>query len=96
MKQRYAIGGLTVTAWESIEGTVKEILATEKAATERVTAWTDAMKAKRLGHVQPPKEYREGLWDNDADMNRRFHAAADYHRTYVLRFLLPSFGLNAV
>jgi hypothetical protein len=84
---------------------VGEVLATEAAAEGRVQTWVDALRAGRLGAptdpgAYVPEDWTRALADEQATTSAiaqadayRFFAAADYHRNYVLKRLLPSVGL---
>lgn len=95
-KQRYDISAVTQTPWDEIKGAVSDILFAEGSAEDRVSAWKSAISAEKLGHVKMPVDYKNDLWASDQKMNRLFHSAADYHRTYILRVLLPKYGIHAV
>lgn len=95
-RQRYASGAIKAVSWDKIEDAVKDVLRTEAKAEERVEAWLKFIKIGRFSCVSAPRPYIEGMLENDFEYNRRFHAAADYHRTYSLRFLMPEYGLNII
>jgi hypothetical protein len=94
-------------AWPQVEPAIKAVLATEGAANERVEAWIGAIKAGKLGGIAVPKTYRAETWVEETESFKesddagsflqsnpyRFLAAADYHRNYVLKRLLPQFAL---
>jgi hypothetical protein len=96
-----------LVAWNDLEKPVKDILATEGSADERVRFWTNAMKEGRLGAVPVCRDYDSKNWIDEVETFRtsgsaagfiqsnpyRFFVAADYHRNYVLKRLLPRFGL---
>lgn len=93
--------------WKKLETSVKTILAKEGSADERVQFWLDAMKKEQLSSVQACRDYNSVEWINEIEAFRnsdsaaefiqsnpyRFFVAADYHRNYVLKRLLPKFGL---
>lgn len=96
--------------FSDIEGTVKEILATEAPKAGRIKAWQDAAKKGDIfgspnGESIP--DYNGESWNdewksfNEGDDYTKaiksdvwqFYRAAAIHRTYVLRDLLPFYGL---
>lgn len=94
-------------AWQSIQHTVGAIIEKEGAADERVGFWMDAMSSGSLPGVRPPRDYHAEEWSNEITAFERegdarkflssnpynFFSAADYHRSYVLKRLLPDLGL---
>lgn len=91
----------------SIENQVRSILKHEGEADERAEQWMNAMKNGLLGTVAPCARYDEKSWTENlhsalkkrdateikATNAFRFHAAAEFHRHYVLKQLLPSHDL---
>ena len=75
----------------------------------RIAAWKDALSVGSLGAPVASPDYKELQWVHDLvsmsslpydEQSGRvqaeayhFYAAADYHRNYVLKRLLPSVGL---
>jgi hypothetical protein len=96
-----------ITPYETIRPTIENILKFEGTGDERSARWMDAVKNHELGSVEPCKEYDAQVWTEELraamrakDVNRirnanayQFHNAADYHRHYVLKKLLPRHGL---
>ena len=96
-----------LVAWEALKNPVAALLAMELPADERVRAWMEAMKKGKLGAIAVCAHYDDKPWlDEIHECKRkhsaaefvhsnpyRFFVAADYHRNYVLKRLLPSFGL---
>jgi len=94
-------------AWPTIQETVSAIIKKEGTGDERVAFWMDAMSSGALPEVTPPRDYRAEEWSNEitefesegdaqkflASNPYNFFSAADYHRSYVLKRLLPSLGL---
>ena len=94
--------------WAQLQETVKSIIAREGKADERAGFWTEAMRNGSLaaampacaaydcqGWLQQVQTFKAGdsagqFLESDA---YGFYVAADYHRNYVLKRLLPSFGL---
>lgn len=95
--------------WEEIAPKVREVLATEAPADGRVAAWKAAMASGALGHIDVCKDYDAQDWISQLASFREqedvagfeqsdpflFFTAADYHRSYVLKRLLPQWGLMA-
>jgi hypothetical protein len=93
--------------WKQLEKSVIEILVKEGSADERVQFWMDAMKHGRLGSIPVCRAYDSIEWLKQTEAFQqsdsavkfiqsnpyRFFVAADYHRNYVLKRLLPKFGL---
>ena len=96
--------------WTEIESTVEAILQTPGPLHDRITTWQQAAQAAKLfskGSRIPA--YDAEVWrqerknldqhksSNDALKTNvyRFHQAASLHRNYVLRDLLPKYGLLA-
>lgn len=76
---------------------IAAILAEHLPRGQRETLWKDAMRDGVLGSVPVCADYRAAVWQPPAraeDIRKSdfylFHCAADYHRSYVLRVLLPS------
>ena len=97
--------------WGELENPIKEILALEVGRDDRCEAWREASQNGMFvdGGEEIP-EYSSDEW-NDAHENfsemdssdeafelpvYRFFQAADYHKNYVLRQLLPSHDLIVV
>jgi Family of unknown function (DUF6765) len=103
----YGKNALAPVAWQTIQGTVSAIIKKEGAGDERVGFWMDAMSSGALPGVTRPREYRAEEWSNEisefesgvggqkfiSSNPYKFFSAADYHRSYVLKRLLPSLGL---
>lgn len=101
--------GGTVVPFRGIEPVIKEILATEADALGRIKAWKDALKAGRIGSPIAVPDYSPTAWIDELKsvkelaFNKKigrvdspaygFFTAADYHRNYVLKRLLPEVGL---
>lgn len=93
--------------WPSIRGLVKDIIEREGKGEERVAYWMNAMTNDYLPGVEPPQVYDDNTWSHALDEFKddgnpeqfissapyQFFCAADYHRSYVLKRLLPAFGL---
>ncbi|MGE4299608.1 MAG: DUF6765 family protein [Desulfovibrionaceae bacterium] len=107
---RYADG--TGRPFAAIEDAVKAILAVEADKDGRIDAWQDAARTGRLwdGENREIPDYDGEAWSDfverlprrasgdgvpDHPVYRFFQAAA-YHRTYVLRDLLPAHGIVVV
>jgi len=103
----YEKGAQAPISWQSIQDTVSTIIKKEGAGDERVGFWMNAMSSGALQGVRPPRQYRAEEWSDEikvfesgADGRKfitsnpyKFFTAADYHRSYVLKRLLPSVGL---
>lgn len=95
------------TSFEQISQSVSEVLSTEADATGRAQAWIDAMKAGKIGASIDTPTYSDTRWieslKSGAELQVRnnrvasdgynFFVAADYHRNYVLKRLLPEAGM---
>lgn len=93
--------------WDKLAPVVSDIIALEAAADERARGWTDAMSQGLLAGVPACAEYDSQKWLDEIEAFRsgdnsqafiqshpyKFFVAADYHRNYVLKRLLPSFEL---
>ena len=91
----------------NVEEPVTAILREEGTADERAAFWTSAMEAGALPGVTTCATYDHDTWqadilrvldsDNASELLTSnaylFFAAAEYHRNYLLKRLLPSFGL---
>lgn len=89
--------------FDEIEPVVRGILRHEGDANSRAERWTSSMRAGQLGPVEECDSYDHRKWTQellDAMTARNataiqrssaylFHAAAEYHRHYVLKRLLP-------
>lgn len=98
---------LIMDDWQSMRGLVKDIIEREGKGDERAGYWMDAMANNYLPDAEPPRVYDDETWSSELDefKNRgspeqfiasdpyQFFCAADYHRGYVLKRLLPGFGL---
>ncbi len=98
-----------LATWEAIAPKVSAVLATELPAEGRVAAWRAAMASGALGPIAICKDYDAQDWigqlnefreqENGAGFEQSdpflFFTAADYHRSYVLKRLLPQWGLMA-
>jgi hypothetical protein len=96
----------TIVPFDAIENAVQTLIAHEGEMTERERAWTEAMEQGSL-HVARCAAYSVGAWGSELDealternftriRNSRaysFHSAAEYHRHFVLKRLLPKHGL---
>lgn len=105
--QYYASGPATRKSWEAIEGAVIDILAFEGAADERSQRWQAELGRGTFGPQAPCKAYDVADWNGIVEAFKRgtlghefvksdpylFFVAAEYHRSYVLKRLLPAFGL---
>jgi hypothetical protein len=103
----YGSGRKEGVAWSTLEGPIREILAFEGGADDRAARWSAAMKDRRLGKFDPAPAYDHQPWLDELrafqrgektaglveSNGYRFFAAADYHRNYVLKRLLPGAGL---
>ncbi|TDR73350.1 DUF6765 family protein [Paludibacterium purpuratum] len=96
--------GSASVKFDEIEPAVSTILRFEGDAEERTVRWMEAMGKGELGnHVQPCGHYDPMMWSDHlkAALDSRnataivnsdaylFYAAADYHRHFVLKRLLP-------
>lgn len=105
---RYAPGAASpLVAYESIKGKVASILRYEGTGDERADQWMLAMENRELGSVQPCERYDPLTWTTDlrAALTEKnfttirnsnayqFHSAADHHRHFVLKILLPKHGI---
>ena len=95
---RYGQGATTPIAFP-VEA-IKSVLSHHLPMEGREDVWRTVMKSGALGFNDPCRDYDAKRWaaptraeDLANSSFYKFHAAADYHRSYVLRFLLPSFGL---
>jgi hypothetical protein len=95
--------------FSAIRSAVAQILSTEADVNGRIDAWKQALASGILGAAVNCPDYSETQWVEeltlaaglpfDAQTGRipfegyNFYAAADYHRNYVLKRLLPSVGL---
>lgn len=96
-----------ITPYESVRHTIESILKFEGTGDERRDRWMAAMQKRELGSVEPCREYDANVWTDELraameakDVERirnanayQFHNAADFHRYYVLKKLLPKHGL---
>lgn len=92
-----------------IRAVVEQVLGTEADAPGRVDAWKQALAAGKIGAAVAVPDYSPTGWVDalraegslavDPNKGRvaaegyHFFAAADYHRNYVLKRLLPGVGL---
>jgi hypothetical protein len=97
----------TPLGWQSIRSLVKDIIEKEGKGDERVDYWMNAMDKNYLPNVEPPQVYDDQTWSRELEEFEddgspeqfissapyRFFCAADYHRGYVLKRLLPGYGL---
>lgn len=93
--------------WNNLMPIVKSIIEREGSADERVEFWLNTIEEGLLSDVQVPKRYNPETWHaqlnalHDADNDHvilesepyLFFTAADYHRSFVLKRLLPDMGL---
>lgn len=93
-----------------VEQTIKEILAVQDGKRGRSEAWRRAVSSGDLGPAEQIRPYPGAQWDKErnrfAGMKDaggaarlpvyRFYQAADLHRHYVLRELLPKYELIVV
>lgn len=96
-----------VAQWDDIKKAVKTIIETEGDADARANCWVAAMATGGLKMLPAPKKYSPEDWysqieameqaANDGTFvdseSYRFFSAAEYHRSFVLKRLLPSVGL---
>ncbi|NQV19341.1 MAG: hypothetical protein HQ534_12465 [Armatimonadetes bacterium] len=97
------------TQFSSIKSEVKEIILTQANKEDRILAWKNAVTKGKLSQnvgEEIPK-YDENIWHNQRNsldkknysriaLNKnvyRFYQAASVHRNFVLRTLLPKYGL---
>lgn len=94
--------------FEKLEGTVKEVLATEGDDTDRAAAWQKAMKAGLVSGVAEPipdydssrfKDQLSQLYAYDQKfavktLTYQFLEAADFHRDFILNDLLAPNGVH--
>lgn len=93
--------------WDDIRDAVKAILETEGDADERAHCWVAAMATGELTMMPAPKKYSPDDWRVQIDAMEQaandgsfvdsefyqFFSAAEYHRSFVLKRLLPGVGL---
>jgi hypothetical protein len=93
--------------WTALEKKVKAILSQELPADGRAAAWNTAMSSGALGPIQACVAYDSSTWLGQIEAFRssadsqgfiqshpyKFFVAADYHRNYVLKRLLPGFDI---
>lgn len=93
--------------WTSIQDAVTDIIKREGTGDERAQFWIDSVNAGQFSGVTSPKKYDAGEWSSEIVRFKadgmsdgfiqsnayKFFSAADYHRGYVLKRLLPRFGL---
>lgn len=105
----YPGGGAERASFASIKAVVQDVLGTEADAVGRVAKWTQAASEGKLGAAIQVPEYSPTAWleslkaseeleynaktDRVSSPGYNFFAAADYHRNYVLKRLLPAAGL---
>jgi hypothetical protein len=103
----YGAQATPATPFARLRDAVREILAVEAPADDRVKQWLSAMVAKRLPGVSPCAAYDSERWilkiksashlhtsdSSDEAHAYNFFAAASYHQNYVLKRLLPEAGL---
>jgi len=103
----YYDGVKPLALWDALKVSVKEVISREGTADERALFWVNAMKEGRLGNIKVCRRYDAQDWLNQVEEFRRsekaerfassnpyrFFVAADYHRNYVLKRLLPKHGL---
>ncbi len=96
-----------VAGWEDIKATVKQIIETEGSAEDRAHCWVKTIASGALPGIQTPKQYSPDTWRSQIDelaqledagdfiesAPYQFFSAAEYHRSFVLKRLLPSVGL---
>ena len=97
-----------VMEFQGCAAKVEEIILFQGAADERKQKWVEAFNAGFFGRVtQPFPEYLGGDWIDELDEANgqetadwfmstdvfKFYQAAERHRAFVLRELLPSHGL---
>ncbi len=106
-KQYYDHPVEAIAEWPDMENAVAKILACEAGADDRAAEWLKAMHGGALGKIAAPAEYGHSEWEDEvlamregaeirtllASNGYRFFIAADYHRNYVLKRLLPEFDL---
>jgi hypothetical protein len=97
----------TSIPFANIEGTVRSIIEYEGKGDDRVEQWMNAMENGLIGCIKPCVRYDHTAWTVDIDnaLKERnatkiknsnafhFHAAAEFHRHYVLKLLLPKHEL---
>ena len=96
-------------SFSSIKSFVQEILNTEADADGRIAKWKEALSGGQLGPSFTVPDYSPTDWLDDLKASKEliydvtsdrvespgynFFVAADYHRNYVLKRLLPTEGL---
>ncbi|MBQ0757033.1 MAG: hypothetical protein KBT54_08000 [Amphritea sp.] len=95
-------------SFEYIQSSVETVLKTEAGKQGRIDAWQKAARSGAFGIAAPIPEYDHNHWksqweDLKANHTRsnqaidtdifKFYCAAAYHRNYVIRDLLPKYGL---
>lgn len=103
----YGESSVPLAQWNNIKGAVEAIIETEGDADERAQCWVTAMATGDLKMLPAPKRYSSDEWHAQIDameqaandgsfVNSEFYqffSAAEYHRSFVLKRLLPSVGL---
>lgn len=97
--------------FREIKKKIKEILALEAHKTERANAWTTSLrKGELIEKKEKLPEYDPNKWEDErsdfvnltksTDAAKldiyKFYQAASYHKHYVLRELLPKYGIIIV
>ena len=103
----YADGAKPRVSFSEITSAVGDILSREFDAQGRTAAWVDGLKAGRIGPPVDVPIYSASTWlealksgaalelkgGKVASEGYNFFVAADYHRNFVLKRLLPEAGL---
>lgn len=101
-RSRYAEASSRQKQFSSIEPEVKEILAVEGKGPERCAVWENSSLTTGAPNYDPTTWENEkrkmfeltALSSDNINTNAyKFHQAAAYHRYYVLKDLLPSYGI---
>ena len=87
---------------------IKRPSSVEKGANERISFWVESIEKGNLFELAEKEflDYNHKDWENQKNINKlstsneaieldvyKFHQAADYHRHYTLKHLLPKYGI---
>jgi hypothetical protein len=94
-------------SWDELQDAVRNILSTEGSADQRAACWQAALRAGTFGTPEESVIYDVENWNRIVEQFKagsdpraflqsdpyRFFVAAEYHRSFVLKRLLPGVGL---
>jgi hypothetical protein len=103
----YGAAPPTTRNWDDLREVVAGVLGREGTADERCGYWLEAMSRGDWGEVPAPRPYDVENWNRIVEAFKsgsdaqaflqsdpyRFFVAAEYHRSFVLKRLLPEIGL---